>query len=198
VRSCVPSGPILGMIIRHGEAFTINDHLTVWQDGEAVYRPTVHYAYCPCDAALASMHELAMRGYVMQRGKRIMNDEIISGRDELGVLLLGHPYGAWWTGSVLSIDEARALVPGQSATTLQVAASVLGAVVWMIEHPREGVRVPDELPWREVLAVAMPYLGTLHSGRLEWDPSSGRHDLFAGWDDAVTDEDPLQFTNLSH
>ncbi len=56
----------------------------------------------------------------MQTRQRILNDEIISGRDELGVLLLGHDYTGWWTGSLLSIDEARAILPGQSATTLQV------------------------------------------------------------------------------
>ena len=52
---------IRGMVVRHGEAFTISDKLTVWEDGKAVYRPTVHYAYCPCDAAIASLNEL--RGY---------------------------------------------------------------------------------------------------------------------------------------
>jgi homospermidine synthase len=43
------------MIVRHGEAFTISDKLTVWEGGKAIYRPTVHYAYCPCDAAIASL-----------------------------------------------------------------------------------------------------------------------------------------------
>ena len=46
------------MIVRHGEAFTMSDKLTVWKGGRAVYRPTVHYAYCPCDAAIASLHEV--------------------------------------------------------------------------------------------------------------------------------------------
>src|SRR5438045_3965204 len=49
VRSRVPSGEIDGMVIRHGEAFSISEALTVWDDaGGAVYRPTVHYAYRPC------------------------------------------------------------------------------------------------------------------------------------------------------
>ena len=115
------------MVIRHGEAFTICDHLTVWEDGRPLYRPTVHYAYCPADVAVLSMHELEMRQFELQERQRIMGDEIISGEDQLGVLLMGHPYTAWWTGSLLSIDETRALVPHQNATTLQVAASVLGA-----------------------------------------------------------------------
>ena len=44
-----PDHHIVGMIVRHGEAFTITEKLTVWEDGKAIYRPTVHYAYCPCD-----------------------------------------------------------------------------------------------------------------------------------------------------
>ncbi len=44
-----PDHNIVGMIVRHGEAFTITEKLTVWEDGKAIYRPTAHYAYCPCD-----------------------------------------------------------------------------------------------------------------------------------------------------
>ena len=44
VRSWVPNMEITGMVIRHGEAFTISDYLTVWDGDNAVYRPTVHYA----------------------------------------------------------------------------------------------------------------------------------------------------------
>jgi homospermidine synthase len=140
-----------------------------------------------------------MRGWEMQPRQRILNDEIVSGRDELGVLLMGHPYRAWWTGSLLSIDEARAALPGQSATTLQVAGSVLGAVSWMIEHPEEGVRVPDDLPWEQVLGVANRYLGTVHSGPTDWDPVASRRDLFARFSNEtshVDAGDPWQFTNF--
>ena len=197
VRSVVPSGPIVGMVIRHGEAFTISDHLTVWRDGEAIYRPTVHYAYCPADAAWASFIELEGNQYAYPETQRIMNDDIVEGRDELGVLLLGHPYRAWWTGMLTSIEEARAVAPHQNATTVQVAASVVGAVDWLVRHPRAGVRVPDELPWREVLDVATPYLGTLWSGPLDWDPVSTHADWFDQWAGVRLDaEDPWQFGNF--
>lgn len=197
VRSWVPCGEITGMVIRHGEAFTMCDHLTVWEDGKPVYRPTVHYAYCPADVAISSMHELEMRQFELQDDKRILNDEIISGRDELGVLLMGHDFKAWWTGSLLSIEETRALVPHQNATTLQVAASVLAAVQWMIDHPSQGVRVPDDLPWEDVLKVARPYLGSFWSGAAEWDPLVTRNRLFAGYDGRdFAHDDPWQFTNF--
>jgi homospermidine synthase len=196
VRSWVPlGGEIRGMVIRHGEALTITEHLTVWDGERPVYRPTVHYAYLPTDAAIASLHELRMNNLQMQPRVRIMSDEILSGRDELGVLLMGHDLTSWWVGSQLDIDETRQLVPGQNATTLQVAASVLGAVAWMIKNPRRGFNVPDDLPHDEVLAVANRYLGPCPSVQSDWTPLTNRVDLFAKWGGArrPLDEDVWQF-----
>lgn len=195
VRSWVPeAGEIIGMVIRHGEAFTISDHLTVWDGEKPLYRPTVHYAYLPTDAAIASLHELKMQSYELQPRQRIMNDEIISGKDELGVLLLGHDLTGWWVGSQLDIDETRQLVPGQNATTLQVAASVLGALFWMIRNPRQGVCVPDDLPHREVLAVANLYLGPCPSVATDWTPLKNRFDPFERYArPRPSDEDMWQF-----
>ncbi|HXC19044.1 MAG TPA: saccharopine dehydrogenase NADP-binding domain-containing protein [Acidimicrobiales bacterium] len=197
VRSRVPSSQIVGMVIRHGEAFTINDHLTVWEGDTPVYRPTVHYAYCPSDVAWASFVELEGNQYEYPDSQRIMSNEIIAGRDELGVLLMGHPYKSWWTGMLTSIEEARDAAPGQNATTVQVAASILGAVDWLLRSPNEGVRVPDELPWRDVLHVARPYVGTIWSGPLDWDPVATRSDWFDQWSGRVLDHDDVwQFTNF--
>ena len=200
VRSTVPSGEIHGMVIRHGEAYTMCEHLSVYDDsGTAIYRPTVHYAYCPTDAAIASVHELRWHNWEMQPKQRIMNNEIHSGRDELGVLLMGHDYKSWWTGSQLSIDEARAILPGQSATTLQVASSVMSAIVWMFDEPERGVCVPDDLPWETLLATARPYLGTMFSGPIDWDPLSTRVPVFPGFSDEgarLDPSDPWQFCNF--
>jgi homospermidine synthase len=200
VRSWVPCGETRGMVIRHGESFTMSEHLTVTDDnGKAIYRPTVYYAYHPSDPAVNSVLELRMRGWEMQPEQRILNDEIVSGRDELGVLLMGHPYKSWWTGSLLSIEEARAALAHQNATTMQVAGSIIGALSWMIDHPNEGVCVPDDLPWETVLGVANRYLGTLHSAPSDWDPVSTRRDLFANFSDEaafVDADDPWQFTNF--
>ncbi len=199
VRSWVPSGEIIGMVVRHGESFTISDHLTVWDAAHRspMYRPTVHYAYLPTDAAMSSLHELKMRNYELQDNERIMHDEIISGRDELGVLLLGHDLNGWWVGSQLDIEEARKLAPHQNATTLQVAASVLGAIAWMIRNPRWGVCVPDDLPFDEVLAVAAPYLGTCLSIQTDWNPLQHRNRLFDHYGRALPPEtDMWQFDSF--
>ena len=196
VRSWVPSGPILGMVVRHGEAFTMSDYLTVWHEDDEygrhpAYRPTVHYAYQPSDVALASLHELRGNGYVMQDRQRIMNDEIISGRDELGVLLMGHKLNGWWTGSTLSIDEARRHLSHQNATTLQVAASITGAITWMIKNPLWGFCTPDELPYKEILEVANPYMGDTTSLQTNWNPLKDRGDLFELFGNPRPDDDDM-------
>jgi len=197
VRSWVPNMETTGMVIRHGEAFTISDHLTVWDKDKAVYRPTVHYAYCPTDAAVASMHELEMRQWDLTTNQRIMNEEIIDGDDRLGVLLMGHAYKSWWTGSLLNIHDSRKLIPKQSATTVQVASAVYAAVAWAMANPNAGYRVPDDLPWREVLAFAEKYWGGYHSAAADWDPLMHRNDLFKGWNNRKYDEsDPWQFSNF--
>jgi homospermidine synthase len=197
VRSWVPNYAIRGMVVRHGEAFTISDKLTVWQDGKAVYRPTVHYAYCPCDAAIASLSELRGYDYELQPKLRIMGDEITSGADILGALLMGHAYNSWWTGSDLSIEESRRLVPHQNATTMQVAISVVAATMWMIEHPAEGVRVPDDLPHDYILEISKPYLGNMISTPADWTPLKHYTNVFEGYSSPSIDRtDPWQFKNF--
>ena len=129
----------------------------------------------PCDATIVSLHELRCRNYEMQSRLRIMNDkEISSGSDILGALLMGHPYKSWWTGSILSIEEARKLAPGCNATSIQVALGVVSAVMWMIENPKKGFCLPDDLPYEYVLEIAKPYLGELYSGPSDWTPLKNR------------------------
>ncbi len=197
VRSWVPHCEIVGMVIRHGEAFSISEHLTVSENGRPVYRPTVHYAYCPCDSAIASMHELTMRNYNLQPRLRIMADDIVSGADILGCLLMGHDYQSWWIGSLLDIKEARRLAPHQNATTLQVACSLLGALMWMIENPSQGVRLPDELPHEYVLKIAKPYLGPFISQAAEWNPLKNWSHLYETFGvRRPRDEDRWQFDSF--
>jgi homospermidine synthase len=197
VNSWVPNYTITGMVVRHGEAFTLSDRLTVWENGKAVYRPTVHYAYCPSDCAIASLNELRGYDYRLVDNQRIMNDEILSGNDILGALIMGHAYNAWWTGTDLSIEESRRLVPHQNATTVQVAIGVVSAAMWMIENPARGVCVPDDLPHEYVLKVAKPYLGKFISTPSDWTPLKHYKNTFKGYNKPLLDEsDPWQFKNF--
>lgn len=197
VRSWVPCGEITGMVIRHGEAFSISDRLTVWDGDTPLYRPTVHYAYCPSDVAINSLHELEMRQFKLQEEQRIMSDEIIDGADELGVLLMGHDFKSWWCGSLLDIHESRKHVPHQQATTLQVAISVVAAARWMIQNPNRGFNLPDDIDHRAILDLSIPYIRPFVSKPVDWTPLKHLNTKFTKFDiPKPSEEDVWQFTTF--
>ncbi|MBP7055690.1 MAG: homospermidine synthase [Candidatus Omnitrophica bacterium] len=199
VRSWVPNQEIIGMVIRHAEAFSISDDLTVWKKDRVVYRPTAHYAYMPCDDTIASLFELRCRNYELQPRLRIMSDEICGGEDTLGALIMGHKYTSWWTGSILSIAESRRLVPHQNATTMQVAIGVVSGTMWMLENPGEGVCVPDDLPHDYILRIAKPYLGRFVSSPSDWSPFKNYQIFFKENPESHLDKKhPWCFKNFLH
>ncbi|HEX6705978.1 MAG TPA: saccharopine dehydrogenase NADP-binding domain-containing protein [Albitalea sp.] len=194
VRSWTPlAGAIQGYLITHGESISIADHLTLGDPANPVYRPTVHYAYHPCDDAVLSVHEMAGQNWQMQPRQRILKDDIVQGMDELGVLLMGPSRGAYWYGSQLTIEQARALCPGNSATSLQVTAPVMAGVVWAMRNPRRDVVEPDDLPHEEMLEMILPYLGPVVGVASSWTPLDDRDWPFR---EDLDREDPWQFKNF--
>ncbi len=194
VRTWTPkAGPFHGFLITHGESISISDYLTRREGEKVLYRPTVHYAYHPCDDAVLSVHEFAGRNWYLQESKRILNEEIIEGIDELGVLLAGHKKNAYWYGSQLSIHEARQLVPHNTATSLQVCVAVLSGMVWAMENPQAGVIEPDEMDFRRNLEICNPYLGPVVGEYSDWTPLYQRNHLF---DEDLDQSDPWQFKNI--
>ncbi|HEU4779827.1 MAG TPA: saccharopine dehydrogenase C-terminal domain-containing protein [Steroidobacteraceae bacterium] len=194
VRTWTPkAGHFFGFLITHGEAISIADYLTVRQSSEAVYRPTVHYSYHPSDSAIVSLHEFAGRNWHLQDRQRILLDEITSGIDELGVLLAGHKKNAYWFGSQLSIQEARALAPHNNATSLQVTVSCLSGMIWAMENPNAGLVEPDEIDYVRNLEICKPYLGTVSGTYSDWTPLHDRERLFP---EDLDKTDPWQFKNV--
>ncbi|MBL8832872.1 MAG: homospermidine synthase, partial [Rhodospirillales bacterium] len=160
---------------------------------KVAYRPTVHYAYHPCDDAVLSLHELAGKNWIMQPAKRLMMDEITTGMDELGVLLMGHAKGAYWYGSRLTIEESRKLCPHNNATSLQVTVAVLAGLVWAIENPKAGPVEADEMDHARCMEVCRPYLGTVTGVYSDWNPLKDRERLFP---ERLVRDDPWQFDNF--
>lgn len=197
VRSWVPHQEIVGMIVTHGESFGISHALTVRENGRVAYRPTVHYAYMPCNDSLVSLHELRCRGYELHPRKRILTDEIVEGMDLVGALIMGHRFQSWWTGSILSIEAARKRVPHANATAVQVAAGVMAGVLWAVQNPRRGLCFPEDLPHDEILRWARPCLGRIVSQPSDWTPLQ-RHRVYFGENPAAQPDhsDPWQFTNF--
>lgn len=191
---CPDIGGQFGYVVTHNEALSISDYYTVREGGRAVYRPTCHYAYHPCNDAILSLHEINGAGRLAKAQHILTADEIVSGGDDLGVLLYGHAKGAMWYGSRLSIDEARALAPYQNATGMQVTSAVLAAMVWAAENPNAGWVEADEMDHARCLDVQRPYLGRIECHYTDWTPLQDRINRFAEPD--RDDEDPWQFTNF--
>jgi homospermidine synthase len=194
VRTWTPqAGHFHGFLITHSEAISLSDYYTVSEGDQVVYRPTAHYAYHPCDNAVLSVHEFAGRNWHLQDRKRIMLNEISGGVDELGVLLAGHTKNAYWYGSQLSVGEARALAPYNSATSLQVTAAALSGMIWAMENPNRGIIEPDEMDFQRPLGICLPYLGSVVGRYTDWTPLYQRGELF---EEDLDRSDPWQFKNV--
>jgi homospermidine synthase len=195
VRSWTPTaGAQHGFLVTHNESISIADYFTLREGGKAVYRPTCHYAYHPCNDAVLSLHEMAGNAWKTQETWHILTeDDIVDGIDELGVLLYGHGRNAYWYGSQLSIEETRRLIPYQNATGLQVTSAVLAGIVWMLENPQAGIVEADEMDFRRCLEVQLPYLGPVVGRYTDWTPLEGRPGLFP---EDLDHEDPWQFSNV--
>lgn len=187
-------GPCLGFLITHNEAISLADYLTYKISSNEHYRPTVNYAYHPCNDAILSIHELNGNSLKPQERKRILKGhEINSGADYLGVLLMGHEKNAYWYGSTLDNSTAQLLNSASSATTLQVAAGVLAGVRWAFENPDRGIVEPEDMDFRFVLDVATPYLGDMVGTYTDWTPINENSPLFPG---NYQSHDVWQFENF--
>jgi homospermidine synthase len=195
VRSWCPTpGQQYGFLVTHNESISIADYLTVRESGEAVYRPTCHYAYHPCNDAVLSLHEMFGAAGAAQEKHVILDEhDIVDGADELGVLLYGHAKNAYWLGSQLSVEETRELAPYQNATGMQVTSAVLAGMVWALENPQAGIIEADEMDFHRCLEVQRPYLGPVKGYYTDWTPLDGRPGFFP---EDIDTADPWQFRNI--
>jgi homospermidine synthase len=195
VRSWCPTpGAQFGFLVTHNEAISIADYFTVRDGGAAVYRPTCHYAYHPSNDAVLSVHEMfGAEGRMQGSWKILTENEIVDGKDELGVLLYGHAKNAYWYGSQLDIVETRKLAPYQNATGMQVSSAVLAGMVWAVENPDAGIVEADEMDFRRCLEVQRPYLGPVNGYYTDWTPLDNRPGLFP---EDIDTSDPWQFRNV--
>jgi homospermidine synthase len=140
-----------------------------------------------------SLHETFGSGRVQPKMHILDENEIIEGRDELGVLLYGHAKNALWYGSRLTIEEARDLAPFQNATGLQVSSAVLAGMVWALENPDAGIVETDEMDHARCLEIQRPYLGAVEAHYTDWTPLTHRWTQF---DEDIDEADPWQFRNV--
>ena len=91
------------------------------------------------------------------------------------------------------VAEARKLVPHNSATSLQVTVACLSGMIWAMENPNCGIVEPDEMDYRRVLDICLPYLGPVSGQYTDWTPLHERERLFP---EDIDKSDPWQFKNV--
>jgi homospermidine synthase len=172
VRSWTPlAGEFVGYLISHNEAISLAAYLSIGSGAQASYRPTVYYAYHPCDQAMASLELLADGRRDTIASTRVLKDDIDSGIDELGVLIVSDRHPSLWFGSQLSIEAARAIAPHNNATSLQVVGSMMAAVEWIQDHPNAGIVESEAMDHDFLLRHARPYWEPLVQATRVWHPS---------------------------
>ncbi len=164
-------------LITHNEAISLADYLTCRAGDEVTYRPTCYYAYHPCDEAVDSLDLLRDGSDRRVTTKRILESEIVSGIDELGVFLLSGSHPGLWLGSELSIGKARKMADLNNATSLQVVSSAVAGMAWMLRHPSEGVVESEAVDDRFAYEFARPYWSPIVVEHVDWRPSPHSRDL---------------------
>jgi len=179
VRSWAPlAGSFTGRLISHNEALSLAEYLSAPQANGSTYRPTVYYAYHPCDEAMASLALLNDGHRARVEHQRVLKEELQGGIDELGVLLLSDQHPGLWIGSQLSLAQARAIAPHNNATSLQVVGSMLAAIEWIDRQPARGVVESEALDHEFILAKARRYWEPLVQVHTHWHPQD---DASLGW-----------------
>ena len=134
-------GEFIGRLIPHSENNTLTDYLQF-----SNYKPSTYYVYNSSKISQDSLEILKKRNYVIQPNFHVLNaKEIINGFDSVGVLLLFRDKPSFWYGSIVTNDYVKNLNPNINATTIQVAAGVLGGIDFILKNPGSGICWPEDI-----------------------------------------------------
>ena len=186
-RTVYPGGEFEGFLVPHEEIITIAKSLEVWENGKAVYRPTVMFLYSPCVYASnyfrgAKVNEYPdadpdkpqdcenvdgktiIRGYVYPENFEIVYQEkIASGTEYVGVLLMGDKFDPVWVGNRVEssfLYKNKKDSYWQTPTITPVAMSALAAVCWMLKNKEKGgIYFPDDIAdYKQIIKTAEKYI----------------------------------------
>jgi len=176
VKSWAPgAGEFSGNLISHNEAISLAHYLTLGVEENPDYRPTVYYAYRPCEQALDSLRLLESGDRSQIKSSRVLKAEIESGIDELGVLIISDQFPSLWIGSQLSIGRAKEMAPYNNATSLQVVGSIMAALEWMLQNSAAGIVESEYLDHAFIYQYAKAYWEPMVTQFRHWHPSGENH-----------------------
>ena len=174
-------GNFNGFLVPHEETITIAKALEVKDGEKVVYRPTVIFLYSPCDSAMKYLkkarvgdisstydeknkNSTVIRGFKYPQGSMILYKENIrSGTEYVGVLLLGSKFEPVWVGNRIKksfLYKNKKTSNWQTPTITPVAMSALAACCWMIKNKNKGgIYFPDDiLEYKEIIDFSEKYI----------------------------------------
>lgn len=166
------TGEQTAMILNHNEPYSIAELYTHIDQAGVEHSPTTCFAYHPSEHTVQSLTKLTEDNFQDWKG-HLLGEDIVSGYDELGVLLLTETYGGYWFGSQLDIQTARNIAPNSTATSLQVAGGVIAGMCWIMENQTAGLIEPENIPdYTTVLNRAEQYWGDFVFKETNWRPKN--------------------------
>lgn len=186
-RTYYPNGLFEGFLVPHEETVSIAKNLEVKENGKVVYRPTVMFLYSPCVYAINYLKNAKVndypepdtnkpmdseningksiiRGYIYPEDFKIAyNENLASGTEYVGVLLIGDNFNPVWVGNRVEpsfLYKNKKDSYWQTPTITPVAMSALAAVCWMISNKdKGGIYFPDDIEdYKYIIKTAEKYI----------------------------------------
>ncbi len=147
-----------GYLIPHAEILTMSNFFNYKGNS-----PTILYCYRCCDAAIKSLKKVVINDFKPLPNYYVLqNKDIDEGFDSIGSSMAFENGDRIWYGSVLDIETTRKLgfKYGQP-TTVQVAGTLYGAILYMLKNPKEGYLEPEEIKSKFIMKYSKKYYGKI-------------------------------------
>ncbi|CAD8210363.1 unnamed protein product [Paramecium octaurelia] len=161
-KSWVPNEDIKGVLIPHGEAYSIQDYLS---DPETGYSPSQYYVYDYNPLAKEFIRNLPPNATIDNTHPEMevihpMNHTSLKGWDKVGALLIMKHNRAWWTGSIMDEIDCSSMYKGMfGPTVLQVVAGVYGGFLWTCQHPNIGAHFSEDVETDDLIRIGEHLMG---------------------------------------
>ncbi|MFA5687443.1 MAG: saccharopine dehydrogenase NADP-binding domain-containing protein [Bacilli bacterium] len=155
-----PNGKFFGHIIAHEETISLGSYFALTNIFKKLkYMPSVYFIYRPSEIALSGLAKAKLSGNKAPTSYVRLSDTLTRGEEYVGVIMHSSKYGNYYLGSGVEINKLRSVYPQETPTIIQVTASCVAAFKWMIDHPYEGIVLPEEIPVEFIVKNTKKYLG---------------------------------------
>ncbi|CAD8102559.1 unnamed protein product [Paramecium sonneborni] len=174
-KSWLPNQDITGVLIPHGEAYSIQDYLA---DRETGYAPSQYYVYDYNPLAKKFIAGLPKNADINNTHPEMevihpINHPSLRGVDKVGAMIIMNNNRGWWTGSIMDEVDSSMLFNGRfGPTVLQVVGGVYAGFLWSCINPNIGSHFPESIDTDFLLNIGQPMMGRFLSVNVDLTKTS--------------------------